>query len=62
MAWAVFTERFVFDRGVRAKIAFDIKPSPEPKNLPRDVVAAAVLAGKATRTKAPPRQSQTTAA
>ena len=45
---AVFHERFQFDRRPAQAVAFDIKPSPEPQNLPRDVVEAAVKAGKAT--------------
>lgn len=45
---AVFHERFGFDRRPVQAVAFDIEPSSEPQNLPRDVVEAAVKAGKAT--------------
>lgn len=45
---AVFHERFEFDRRPKQAIAFSVQASREPQNLPRDVVEAAVDAGKAT--------------
>jgi hypothetical protein len=45
---AVFHERFEFDRRPAQAIAFVVQPSNEPKDLPHDVVEAAVKAGKAT--------------
>lgn len=49
--WAFFRERFAFDRRPKQAVAFDIQPGL--KNLPRDVVEAAIAAGKAERREAP---------
>lgn len=57
MAWAVFTEQFHYDRRPRQAIAFVVKAKDEPQNYPRDLVDAAVAAGKARETK-PPRKSK----
>jgi len=54
MAWAVFTSAFNFDRRPKQALAFAVKPGTH--NLPRDVVDAAIAAGKARRIEAPNRQ------
>lgn len=56
MAWAVFTAPFNYDRRPAQAIAFAVKPSDKPQQWPRDVIAAAVAAGKATRHTPPPRR------
>lgn len=56
MAWAIFTEPFNFDRRPRQAIAFTVKADTKPQSLPRDVVDAAVAAGKARETKPPKRK------
>lgn len=51
MTWAVFSEPFNHDRRPAQAVAFSIKPGTH--NLPRDVVDAAVTAGKAKRIRSP---------
>lgn len=58
MAWAIFPSGFLFDRRPRQAIAFVVKASPEPQNYPRDLVDAAVAAGKAQETKPPGRRTK----
>jgi hypothetical protein len=53
MAWAVFSDAFHYDRRPRQPVAFEVAASPEPQNYPRDLVDAAVAAGKATEMKPP---------
>lgn len=53
MAWAVFTLPFNFDRRPAQAIAFSIQASEQPQQWPRDVVDAAIAAGKATEAEAP---------
>ncbi|TGP65450.1 hypothetical protein EN868_03095 [Mesorhizobium sp. M2D.F.Ca.ET.225.01.1.1] len=60
MAWAIFAERFHYDRRPRQAIAFVVEASPDPQNRPRDLVNAAVAAGKARETKPPGRRPKTT--
>lgn len=55
MTWVVFHERFLMDLRPRRAIAYDIQPSPEPKNMPRNVAQRAVEEGKATKVKPPER-------
>lgn len=57
MAWALFSERFSFDRRPRQAVAFVVEPGV--RRLPRDVVNAAIAAGKAEEIPAPARNSQT---
>jgi len=59
MAWAIFTDVFRFDRRPRQAIAFEVQPHPEPQSRPRDLVDAAVAAGKAREVK-PPGKRKTT--
>jgi len=58
MAWATFHETFNHDRRPKQAIAFEVKPGT--KNMPRDVVDAAIAAGKATAVKPPGKPSETT--
>lgn len=58
--WAHFTQRFLFDRRPRQAVAFDVPPGL--RNLPRDVVEAAIAAGKAVAVKAPRKQTKQPAA
>lgn len=51
MTWAIFNEPFNYDRRPAQAIAFAVKPGMH--NLPRDVVDAAVAAGKARRIRSP---------
>jgi len=51
--WARFTVPFNFDRRPKQAIAFSVKPGAH--NLPRDVVLAAIKAGKAEPIPAPRR-------
>lgn len=53
MAWAIFTETFHYDRRPRQAIAFVVEAKAEPKNYPRDLVDAAVEAGKAREIRPP---------
>lgn len=46
MAWAVFHEEFRWDRP-KSPVSFWIKPKAEPQSYPRDVIEAAIAAGKA---------------
>jgi hypothetical protein len=55
MAWARFTAPFLWDRRPKQAMAFSVKPGTH--NLPRDVVEAAVAAGKAARVKPPRKQT-----
>lgn len=59
MAWAIFERPFNFDRRPTQALAFSIKPGTH--NLPRDVVDAAVAAGKARRIRAPGKLKESTA-
>lgn len=52
MATAIFTEDFHYDRRPRQAIAFVITASDTPQSLPRDLIDAAIAAGKATEIKA----------
>lgn len=54
MAWARFVAPFEHDRRPNQAVCFVVKPGVH--NLPRDVVDAAVKAGKAVAT-APPRRT-----
>lgn len=45
---AIFHKDFEFDRRPKQGVAFSVKASPEPQSYPRDVIEAAVAAGKAT--------------
>lgn len=49
--WARFSEPFNYDRRPAQAVAFAVKPGAH--NLPRDVVLAAVAAGKAVIVAAP---------
>lgn len=51
MTWAIFSEPFNYDRRPVQAVAFSIKPGTH--NLPRDVVDAAIAAGKARRIRPP---------
>jgi hypothetical protein len=51
VAWALFTSIFLYDRRPKQALAFSVKPGK--RNMPRDVVDAAVAAGKAEPVKAP---------
>lgn len=53
MAWAIFTDAFHYDRRPRQAVAFEVAASTEPQNYPRDLVDAAVVAGKATEMQPP---------
>lgn len=53
MAWAVFLEKFRFDRRPKAAVAFEIQATDNPQRWPRDVIDAAVAAGKAVEVKPP---------
>lgn len=55
--WARFTASFNYDRRPLQAIAFSVQPGL--RNLPRDVVEAAIVAGKAERSS-PPRKSEIT--
>lgn len=52
--WAEFTEQFSYDRRPRQAIAFEVQPGRH--NMPRDVVEAAIAAGKAKKLELPKRQ------
>lgn len=52
--WATFTAPFNFDRRPAQAIAFSVQPGL--RNLPRDVVEAAILAGKAKPARAQRRR------
>lgn len=54
--WAIFTDTFHYDRRPRQALAFVVQSMPQPQNYPRDVVEAAVTAGKASETKPPGRR------
>lgn len=56
MAWAIFMEPFNYDRRPKQAIAFEIKAGG-PQQWPRDVVDAAIAAGKAREAR-PPRQKK----
>ena len=56
MAWGLFHQDFNYDRRPAQAIAFAIKASEQPQQWPRDVIEAAVVAGKATAVKAPSRR------
>lgn len=56
MAWARFTASFSYDRRPRQAIAFAVQPGL--RNLPRDVVEAAIAAGKAERIPPPRRPAK----
>ena len=58
MAWAVFTDTFHYDRRPRQAIAFVVEAKPEPQNYPRDVVEAAVAAGRAQETAPPGKRTK----
>lgn len=58
MAWAIFNSSFHYDRRPRQAIAFVVEAKPEPQNYPRDLIDAAVAAGKARETKPPGRRSK----
>jgi hypothetical protein len=60
MAWAVFIDAFHYDRRPRQPVAFEVAASTEPQNYPRDLVDAAVAAGKATEAQ-PPGKSRKSA-
>lgn len=47
MAWAIFTESFHYDRRPLQGVAFEVSASSDPQSYPRDLVDAAVAAGKA---------------
>lgn len=55
--WAKFHEPFSFDRRPRQALAFAVQPGL--KNLPRDVVEAAIAAGKAVAASPPKRKQDT---
>ncbi|NRP70610.1 hypothetical protein ILFOPFJJ_01491 [Ensifer psoraleae] len=55
MAWAVFHEPFEYDRRPLQAVAFSISTGG-PQQWPRDVVDAAVVAGKATEVRPPPKR------
>lgn len=59
MAWAIFPEGFSYDRRPRQAIAFVVAAKPEPQNYPRDLVDAAVEAGKARETRPPAKRPRT---
>lgn len=58
MAWAIFTEQFNYDRRPRQAIAFVVQPKTEPQSYPRDLVDAAVAAGKAREVKPPGKRKR----
>lgn len=60
MAWAVFPEGFSYDRRPRQAIAFVVAAKPEPQNYPRDLIDAAVAAGKAQEARPPGRRLKPT--
>lgn len=49
--WAEFLAPFEHDRRPKQAVAFSVKPGL--RNLPRDVVEAAIAAGKAKPAKSP---------
>jgi hypothetical protein len=53
MAWAIFTDAFHYDRRPRQPVAFEVVAGRDPQNYPRDLVDAAVAAGKATEMQPP---------
>ncbi len=61
MAWAIFTADFNYDRRPAQAIAFAIKASEQPQQWPGDVIAVAIVAGKAEEVKAPPSRRKTKA-
>jgi hypothetical protein len=56
MAWAIFLLPFEYDRRPRQALAFSIKADTKPQSWPRDVIDAAVAAGKAKEVPAPRRR------
>ncbi|QGJ74179.1 hypothetical protein [Sinorhizobium meliloti] len=52
MAWAVFHDEFRWDRP-KSAVSFWIKPKAEPQCYPRDVIDAAIAAGKAAEHRSP---------
>lgn len=57
---ALFTAPFEFDRRPSQAVAFSVKPGEH--NLPRDVVEAAIRAGKAIAVKSTRKQPKQPAA
>lgn len=49
--WAIFTDNFNHDRRPAQAVAFSVKASEQPQQWPRDVIDAAVAAGKAREVK-----------
>lgn len=58
MAWATFTNVFHYDRRPLQAIAFVVQLGL--RNMPRDVVEAAIAAGKAKAASPPKRQPKPT--
>lgn len=58
MAWARFAETFHYDRRPKQAIAFVVPPGV--RNAPRDLVEAAIAAGKAVEIPPPKRQQKST--
>jgi len=58
--WARFHAPFNYDRRPRQALAFVVQPGL--RNLPRDVVEAAIAAGKAVAVRAPRKQTKQPAA
>jgi len=56
MAWANFTAQFNYDRRPKQAVAFAVQPGL--RQLPRDVIAAAVAAGRAVSVDPPPRSKK----
>lgn len=56
MAWAIFSEPFGYDRRPAQAMAFSVEASEQPQQWPRDVIDAAVAAGKAREVKPPSRR------
>lgn len=54
--WAEFLAPFNHDRRPKQAVAFSVKPGL--RNLPRDVVEAAIAAGKAVAAEAPRKIKQ----
>lgn len=57
---AIFHKPFEYDRRPKQNVAWSIQASPEPQSFPRDVIEAAVDAGKATLVEKVSRRGKST--
>lgn len=55
MAWAIFYQECNWSRP-KSRYSFNVKPSPEPQQRPRDLVDYCVGLGRATEVPAPNRE------